>query len=361
MKRILLSFTLFSTTLSYSQITLDQNDFSNGGDTIRMSQATDPTLNFASTGTNYSWDFSNLQPTGQVVRNYRPSSQLSFLSNVYFGTFAPTQYHASYFIESSDIPVAQLTSVLPITITDIFQFSRVTTDSITSIGYSMVVNGTEIPFKSDTIEKRYDFPVQFGNTTDSRGYTSMDMNPVYDAKWLQYRTHTSEVDGWGSITTPYGTFDALRIKHEIHEIDSIYYGGFGIWIPLALPTSYQYEWWTNGKKEPILRVSTSVTLGNESITAIEYRDSLRDLTAGFNELTLDYSIFPNPATNSISIISGKSINQIEIQDVAGKTIRNIQLLPSNKVEINTSELLQGIYYIKVYADNEISTKSFVRE
>lgn len=361
MKKTLLSITLFSTTFLNAQITLNEPDFSNGGDTIRVSQATDPSLNFASTGTDYAWDFSTLQPTSQVLRNYRSSSELSMLSSFYFGPFAATDYRASYFIESSDIPVDQLTAVLPVTIEDIFQFSRVTSDSITSIGYSMVVEGTEIPFKSDTIEKRYEFPVEFGNTTYSRGYTNIDMNPAFDAKWIQYRTHTSEVDGWGSITTPYGTFNALRIKHEIHEIDSIYYGGFGIWIPLTLPVAYQYEWWTNGEKEPILRVSTSAAGGNENITAIDYRDSYRDLNAGLNETSNAYALFPNPAKNSICLKSEKAIDKVELQDVSGKLLTTMNVSPSNQLEINTSELQQGVYYIKVFSGDTTTVKTFVKE
>ncbi len=93
-----------------------------------------------------------------------------------------------------------------------------TADSVTSVGYSMVINNNEIPYKSDTIEKNYDFPIQFGNTTYSRGYTKTDMNPVYNGILKQHRVHSSSVDGWGSITTPYGTFNALRIKHEINPL-----------------------------------------------------------------------------------------------------------------------------------------------
>lgn len=360
MKKLLL-LTLLPTTYINAQITLNQTDFADGGDTVRMSQTMDPSLDFVSTGTNYVWDFSTLQASSQTLKNYRPSSELSFLSSFIFGTFAPTEYKATYFIESTDIPIDQLTSVLPITIEDIFQFSRVTADSITSIGYSMVVNGTEIPFKSDTIEKRYEFPIQFGNTTYSRGYTNIDLNPTYDAVWRQYRTHTSEIDGWGSITTPFGTFDVLRINHEINEIDSIYYGGFGVWIPLAIPTSHIYEWWTNGEKEPLLRITTSSGVSGENITAVEYRDNYIDFTAGVEQLSIDFKLFPNPSKNSLSLNTNKYIDKVIITDATGKKIREILYPASAKVEVNVSDLTPGVYYVKVLSGEEVGIKSFVKE
>lgn len=360
MKKLLL-LSLFPTSIITAQINLNQSDFATGGDTIRMSQSTDLTLDFLSTGTNYVWDYSTLVPSSQKVKNFRPNTDLSLLSSFLFGTFAPTRYKASYFIESTDIPVDQIGTIIGIPITDIFGFSRVTADSITSIGFSMVVSGTEIPFKSDTIEKRYAFPIQYTNTTYSRGYTNIDLNPTYDAIFRQYRQHSSVVDGWGSITTPYGTYNALRIKHEITELDSIYIGAFSFWLPIPVPPSNIYEWWTNGQKEPILRINTTNVLGTETVNSVEYRDIYRGLDAGLNELTTEFTIYPNPVKNSLSLKSDKIINKILIIDITGKVIKEVSITPSNQHEVNTSDLTQGVYYIKAFSGEEVGIQSFIKE
>lgn len=361
MKKFLLAALLFPTFILTGQITLNQADFATGSDTIRMSQSTDLTLDFLSTGPNSNWDYSSLIPSSQKVKNFRPSSSLSFLSSFIFGTFAPTRYKASYFIESTDLPIAQIGTILGIPISDVFAFSRVTADSVTSIGFSMVADGTEIPFKSDTIEKRYDFPIQFANTTFSRGYTSIDLNPTYDAIFLQHRQHSSTVDGWGSITTPYGTFNALRIKHEITELDSIYVGAFSFWLPIPVPPSNVYEWWTNGQKEPILRIKTSTILGTETATSIEYRDQDRGLDAGLTELNSEFSIFPNPVKDQLSVLSEKLMDKVLILDITGKEIKNITISPANQMQLNISDLEKGVYYLKVISSNTIGIKSFVKE
>lgn len=363
MKAQLLISALLTTTLSIAQITVTQTDFANGGDTVRMSQSTDLAIDFSATGTNYNWDYSSLVPTSQTLKDFRPSSQLSLLSSFMFGAFSPTKYKATYFMESTELPLDQLSTVLPVSITDVFQFTRNTVDSLTSIGYSMVVNGTEIPFKSDTIEKRYDFPINFGNTTSSRGYTNMDLNPVYDAIWRQYRQHTSEVDGWGTITTPYGTFDALRIVHTIEELDSIYitFSGFSFWVPLAVPTSKIYEWWTNGQDEPILRINTSLLGGNESANSVEYRDIFRALDAGLQEVAIQFEMFPNPAQSQLTINSKDDFNEIIIADISGKQIKTIKSDFKSHAIINVSDLAPGLYYLKMISGNNISVKSFVKE
>lgn len=360
MKKLLLIAILPFANIN-AQITLNQTDFATGGDTIRMSTSTDFSLDFSSTGTNYVWDYSSLIPSAQKLNTYRPSSQLSLLSSFIFGTFAPTRYKASYFIENADIPIDQIGTLLGVPITDMFAFTRLTADSLTSIGYSMVVSGTEIPFKSDTIEKRYDYPINFNNTTYSRGYTNIDLNPTVDAIFRQYRQHSSLVDGWGSITTPYGTYNALRIKHEIAELDSIYVGAFSIWLPISVPPAVIYEWWTTGQKEPILRITTSSLGGNETVNEVEYRDIYRDLNAGLNELTNEFQIYPNPVTNKLTLKTENKIEKVSIIDITGKIIKEISNFTSNSIEINTSELNQGIYYLSIYTGEEVILRKFVKE
>lgn len=360
MKKLLL-IALFPSTFLHSQITLHQTDFATGGDTIRMSTSTDLAIDFSSTGTNYIWDYSTLIPSSQQLKDFRPSSQLSLLSSFIFGTFAPTRYKASYFIESSDIPVDQIGAVLGIPITDIFAFTRNSTDSLTSIGFSMVVSGTEIPFKSDTIEKRYDYPVDFNNTTYSRGYTNIDLNPTVNAIYRQYRQHSSLVDGWGSITTPYGTFDALRIKHDITELDSIYIGTFSIWLPISVPPATIYEWWTTGQKEPILRITTSTLGGNETVNTVEYRDLYRGLDAGINELSDNFKIYPNPVLNSLTLKTAKQIEKVTIVDITGKIVKQISYNSSQQIEINTSDLVQGVYYLEIQSEDAKGIQTFIKE
>ena len=364
MKKLLLVSSIFSVSLTFAQITLQSGDFATGGDTIRMSQANDNGYDFQATGAGYSWDFSSLVPVSQTLKDFRSMSGAPAFVNFTFGVFAPLKYQASYFIESTAIPIAQITSFLPVTIEDIFQFTRINTVGVTSLGFSLVVNGQAIPFKSDTIEKRYELPVAFGNSHFSRGYTNIDFNPIIDATWNQHRTRTTTVDGHGSITTPYGAFEALRIKHDITEIDSLYFvlpifGG--TWIPLPIPSSHEYEWWTNGEKEPILKITTNEIGGNETITSIEYRDIYRGLDAGISELPFTARIYPNPTQDNLFIVSSEKIESIRIIDEKGAVlfvkIFDLDLFST----LDISEFASGTYHIQLISASKTSEQTFIKE
>ncbi len=366
MKQLFSLLSIFTSIQLFAQITLVHTDFATTNDTVRMSSSFEPTIDFATTGPSQIWDFSNLTPTGQTLKNFQPVANAGAFANFIFGTFAPVKYQASYFIESTTLPLQQITSFLPIGIQDVFQFNKRTADSLTAVGIALTVsfNGsaTTIPIQSDTIETPYDFPLAFGNTHFSRGATSVDFNPIYNAKWNQHRSRFTEVDGYGSITTPYGTFETLRIRHDIDEIDSLYtelpFIG-ATWIPLDIPASHQYEWWTNGEKEPILRISTTEILGNETVTAIEYRDIFRPEFAGLidNDISSEVKIFPNPSDDKVEIIAPTELERLSIWNAAGQIVYENENSTS-MLTLNVSAFESGNYWIFGQTSKGTFLKSF---
>jgi len=357
MKTSLLVSLICLPTLLFSQITVTSSDFANEGDTIRISKATDSSIDITTTGANQSWDYSYLSFDSQLRRDFAPTSGLPILINYVFGTMASTNYKATYYLPSTDVPIDQFGAILPVTISDLFQYSKKTNDSITLVGLSMSIDGNGIPVKSDTIETRYSFPLNFGNVHNSRGYTKLNMNPIYNAIWIQHRARLTEVDGWGSVSTPFGTFDALRVKHTITESDSIQidFMGNSVWIPIPVPESHIYEWITNGEKDAILRIVTSVIGGNETVTSIEYKDF--NLTAIINELELEFDVYPNPTVDFITISNAEKMDFYYILDGKGKVVLN-GLVTS---KINVTSLSAGIYDLVVKSNNQIGTKSFIKQ
>lgn len=361
MKRLLL-ITLCAPLLSFAQITITDSDFSDGGDTALISLATDPNIDYASTGTNFTWDFSSLTHDSQEIKEYFNISSASFLANFTFGTFAASDYQATNFAASSAIPLDQIGGILPVNISDVSLFSKVSSNAITSVGYGVTVEGTEIPFKSDTIETRYELPLNYGDTYSSRGYSNLDMNPVYNGIWRQYRQRTSVVDGWGTITTPFGTFDALRIDHTITEVDSVFIEAFGtgFWVELPIPDSHDYEWWTNGQKEPLLKITVSDVLGAQTVTAIEYRDIYRGADAAVNELEANFKLYPNPTTD-VLIVDGEFTEvNFNVVDLKGGVVKSGVLSKSNS-KIYVDDLPQGGYQLILLSEGSRSSQLFIKK
>jgi len=333
-----------------AQPVLNQANFSGANEAYVYSTATDPQIDYSSTGGNFTWDFSYLVPDGQTGFNNRPMSQASALSNIFFGPFAYQQYQASYFAKTTDIPIDQLTAALPITIDEISRFTKNASGAITSVGYEFVISGQGIAAKSDTIETRYALPLEYGDTYNSRGYTKLDMNPIYDAQWLQHRYRESAVDGYGTVITPWGTFTALRVHHRIEEVDSFYvnYNGSGFWIPIPVPESHEYEWRSVDDKEPVMLVKTSVVLGQEVVTAINYRDDYNAL--GLEEESILLNVFPNPTTDLIQVQSDSELLSWNLIDTKGRIVMN-GAANGTSVSISVKDIESGNYVVLIETQN----------
>ncbi len=357
MKKILLLSLGFS-SFGFSQITIDSLHMPVAGDTLRIANAViDDLMDFQSTGADYTWDFSNLVWNGQKMNDYHPVTDAGGLIQISFGNFAPVKYKASYYVPSGNFPT--LPSQLPITIEDVNQFYRLTADSMTMVGMKLSINGQEVPAKSDTIETKYHFPMTYGDMHTSRGATALDMNPIYDAQWRQHRYRETEVDGWGQITTPYGTFNALRIHHRIMESDSFYlsFGGFGTWVGIPVPESHEYEWRAVEEREPILLVKTSMVQGSETISTVEYK---ADYTVGLNEQELLVSMYPNPVQDQLFVSSNQIFSGYTIFSTDGKAIQTSTLPATNQQTIDVSALHKGTYLISLQTENGNVVKSFVK-
>lgn len=358
MKKILLLFMGIS-SFGFSQISITSANLPAVNDTLRISKAViDQTLDFQTTGANQTWDFSNLQFNGQKLNEYKPVSGTGMLIQIVFGTFAPEIYHASYYV-ATDLPLNNLPPQLPITIKDACQFYKLTPDSMTMVGLKLSINNQEVPAKSDTIEVKYHFPIEFGDAHTSRGATKLNLNPIYDGKWSQHRYRETEVDGWGTITTPYGTFNSLRIHHRILETDSFYvsFSGFGTWINIPVPESHEYEWRVLEEKEPILLVKTSMVQGTENITAVEYRN---EFTVGLDEKELLVALYPNPVQDLLVVASEQPFDTFSIFGTDGKEILSAALPAASQQLIDVSSLKKGTYLIRLQSDKGTAVKSFVK-
>ncbi len=344
-----------------AQISLAVGDFANAGDTVRLSQMTNSNLDFVSTGTNYTWDFSSLTASTQSLKEYTPIGFGSFLILATYGPFAGS-YAATYFNLTTELPIDQLSAFLPIQISDLSQYTKRANSGITSIGYSINVQGQGVPFKSDTIETRYSLPLTFGDVHDSRGYTFVDLNPAADIKYIQHRQRHTEVDGWGTVTTPLGTFPALRVRHDIYEIDSIYqtFFGTGSWIGTPAIDRTEYEWWTNGKKEYLLKVVASNFNGNQNISSIEFQQQYLGLDAGLTELTNELVLYPNPTEDLCFFESNLAVNDVIFYNQMGEKVATSSFNGVQNAWMDMHDLSPGVYTCQLHTNKGVIVRKLTK-
>ena len=357
----LLYLILFIPFVSICQITVDVNDFADGGDTVRLSTANNPGIDFTTTGANMSWDFSDLSAEEQELVEYKDVSLAGPLVSFTFGAFADETYQATNYTAATDIPLDAAGQFLPININEVNQFAKHSDSAVGLVGLAINVEGNDIPVPSDTIETKYLLPLNFSDAYNSRGYTYLNMNPIFNLIWIQYRQRSSTVDGWGNVTTPYGSFDCIRVKHEIAETDSVLidFAGTGtpIWIELPVPPSVEYEWIAKNELAPVLSIRTTNAGGNETVTQIKYRDIYLGLDAGINENTLNLNIGPNPVENELMIKGLKGDEIFDVCSLDGKVVLSGKLMNQGSfAQIDMSTLHTGAYLLHVGK----GTKSFTQ-
>lgn len=343
---------LFIPFISNGQITLDVNDFPEAGDTVRLSSTTALDIDYTTTGENMNWDFSLLASESQELKEFKDPNDAGALISFSFGSFANPQYQATNYTESTDIPLDQAGEFLPITINEVNQFARHTSDSINLLGLSINIEGNDIPVPSDTIETKYVLPLNYGDSYSSRGYTYLNMNPIFNLIWIQYKQRNSIVDGWGTVTTPYGTFEALRIKHEINEIDSVLIDltgtGTPIWFELPVPPSVQYEWIAKDEIEPVLSIRTSLAAGTETVNQVKYKDNYIATEVGITENTIALSVGPNPVKDQLLITGLTNSLPYTLITTEGKSIQSGTLNPQNgSDQIRLNNVPKGTYLIHI--------------
>ncbi|HLA55887.1 MAG TPA: T9SS type A sorting domain-containing protein [Flavobacterium sp.] len=87
------------------------------------------------------------------------------------------------------------------------------------------------------------------------------------------------------------------------------------------------------------------------------------LSTTSNEFSSKVTLYPNPATNSITIsdASNSIDGVIEISDMSGRIVKSIRSTVVNNLTINISELTSGSYILKLQSENGVSTKKLLKQ
>jgi hypothetical protein len=114
------------------------------------------------------------------------------------------------------------------------------------------------------------------------------------------------------------------------------------------------NWTENGEIVSEEKIFTFIATSNRDLTAnLIY-------TVGLNELGSNILVYPNPVNDKLTVEAQEAIGTVEIYNLMGALVYS-QKDCGNKVEINTSNLQNGIYFIRLTNDNISETRRFVKE
>lgn len=347
---------LLVSTAVCGQITLHSTDFPNAADSVLTSLATtvgsmDPAL----TGANYSWDYTSL--VAELQRFEKFDSPFTFTTpfNILFNVLNTTYGRDNYTITSIPVPA--------ITLDAAYDFFRKTSGSLRQNGAGYTISGIPLPFLYDAPDTIYRFPLDYGDMDSCNFKFALPTVGILPFYYGQKGKRVNQVDGWGTITTPYGTFSALRVKSVIEATDTVYVDTLGFGFNVNRPRTTQYKWLAAGMKVPVLQIITTDIFGTEAITEVSYIDSVRAVPqVGIAEATNDVNlvVYPNPATEQVTVqynLTADAIVKISVMNTIGQTVAFVadEHVAAGKrsatIHLKEHNIVPGIYFVSVESIN----------
>ncbi|PBQ33512.1 hypothetical protein CNR22_17590 [Sphingobacteriaceae bacterium] len=340
--------------IAQSPITLGNSNMPGGNDTLRFTNfQVNSAGNYTQTGTNFSWNFSSLVSTSEGIRSFKSALQTPY---------------AFFFLSTSAYgeKLADTIGAGPLTLTNYYNFYKKQTspNAFIADGVGMTYSSLPIPSYYSDKDELYMFPMtypKYDSTTFKFTTSTGGFIPVNYSK-VGYRV--TVVDGWGTVTTPYGTENCLRLITTQYAMDSI--KNTIIPIPLGFP-NYQrsYQWLTLNSKIPFVEITGNLVGGTFTPTQSRYRGYAKESTpTSLNEEELQKVIlYPNPVKDKLNIEGFVTSNlSYEIFASDGKRVKTFN--PASfalESQVDVSTLAAGIYFLKITDDQTKKYLKFIKE
>ena len=372
MKTKLLTIALAFIGLSaFAQITVYEQDVFNVGDIVYQAHDTNPgtAINIGSTGLSQIWDFSSLQesststlffisPVGTNYENQYPDANLCMDDNGSLSYYNKTS--TGVFLHGvGDTVFSSPALFYPLPLTYGLNISDgpivVIDTAITGPFLSVAIPPATVVVLSNGLANRADTAlIEIANTTEF------------------------SVDASGTLITPLGTFDVLRLKRiqTTNSVLNVYCSDtvsqVGAWvtnipfssIPFLAGFSnneieYKYQWITNDVSVEFILAEIVVDNLDNIINGVSFQT-----TAPISSITEDnqnmFNVLPIPASDKL-IIKSKSNALVDLilLDVMGKLVFSDKFKSTTQIDL--TQISKGIYYLNLRTKEGGLTKKIIIE
>jgi len=352
MKTLLLTALLTSGTALVAQITITAEDLPASGADYTYMNASDLSGNDPEdTGTDFTWDYSGIQDLLPVNESYVAVSEAPITYQFLFNNPGIPDYLATMSIERLNQQIGD-----QITVDDFYEFLRADESVYARLGAGLNLSGFPLVARYEPIDTLLRLPANYGDT--GGGYSEFFVEVPFLGTYLSKQTRSYEIDGWGTVITPYGSFEALRVKTLLEVRDSISIPGFGIDQAFDRPLATEYAWYAPGEGIPVLRINS---VAGFDVTT-QYKTTY--IPAGIEEsIHAPLSVWPVPAQESINVngFSGEPGTTWQIIDNQGKLISTGLLVDAGRLFIDVGNLSSGVYTLVIRGEKGIQSRQFVKE
>lgn len=284
MKKItFLSTALFAFAMN-AQVTYTSADFATAGQELTVSKASGFTgLNFATTGANHNWNYANLQANSQSTTGWQNPTGAGYklswcLSHLYLFT-CNSQFNSNF---THSTVMSDGFELMNYGVENIVEHSRLNSAGFANRmrGLTATINGISLPItvEYDDQDEIYNFPMNYNDTYVNTGHLNLDLNNLgMPFSYDMATTRTNTVQGWGSLTTPMGTFpNVLKLKSVTQKTETYTYNDITVPIPT---TTVSYQWFSPDYGIPVLKADGFEIFNVFIPTSVSYIDQQLCLTA----------------------------------------------------------------------------------
>lgn len=333
-------FFFLITTSNIAQIQIDQQDLPEANQSYFISSTAEPDFDYAESGDNLDWDFSELDVITQRTVDYVTVSGAPFVYQFVFNNPLDSIHLADHATAQEGFSLGEQFSL-----SDFYAFYKARENAYIGVGFAGTINEIPVPAGSNPVDTIYRLPLNYGD--DFEGYSEwfVQIPGVLSYKLKQSRSY--EVDGWGSLNTPFDDYPSvLRVRMQTEIIDSISIDAlnFSFENPRNIT---EYQWLAPEMGIPVLKV-----IENEpGIITTEFLDE--ETVNISTESQVSMSIFPNPASSFIQV---KEYNgPLQVYNMKGQEVWNGNARAEERIDI--SMLSTGRYSILL---ENGSTLSFIK-
>lgn len=327
-----------------AQPTINTDDMPVAGETYGVAQTAGMDLDDPAddAGPDQFWDYSMLE-------------EATVLNTTYGTVFdVPLQYQfifnnpLSQSFSNLAIPIGSLFEGLPIPVSEAYNFFRADDEGYFDCGYAAGFNEIPVFAPRNPTDRLFLFPLEYGMEPDTNS-SFFEINIPTFISVKSNQTRFNSVDAWGEVETPYGVYDAVRVRSVVNAIDTVFSEALNIDQVFVRPETVEYRWMAPGEGVPVLQINTI----DGAVTQVSYKTAV--VETGLTE-TDDYALnaYPNPAKASfrVDLPSNAQLTDMALVSLNGQRIQIDFAQSGRVVEVNTSGLSPGVYRAVFESDQE---------
>lgn len=357
-KLILLSLACFLGATVQAQISYESSDYASSGDSYFISELNQigdlDALDLI--GADVSWDFSELTLDSQSENEVKDPT-LSIYATTYIAQcvaeggniFLCTAEWAT--LSSMAISTEMDLNIPTVEVTDASLFYDKSSSKLeaTLVGLTVDAPGVDVPLpliiSYEPKDVVFEFPLEYGDNFTSSSAFQIDLEALLTLplNYTQTQERTTSVDGWGSISTPYQTFNDVIKVTSVLEIEA----SAGI-IPVNRTERY-YSWFAKEHPIPVFEVMQIEVGGVVTNSRIRYLDEEQN-NIGVDELNNDWAVYPNPSNGVFVVQSSQNKQQYtaNLYDLLGNKMMQWESNdPIEEIDVQSQGFSKGIYLLSL--------------